>query len=367
MTPNLYGRPFRSQPEVYDLSKPITFKPDYMQGARHMDAPGVWAIDMLFTGTVGAVTGGALGRDAAKLFDKVVFNDADGILNCSGQGMRVVEQVDRGYKQRDPADITSGSTNTTYEYRLRWTIEPKRAVRERDYTLPILSFLDGGEFTIQCAAALPTGWAAIQTDWKVQLVAWIRDKRRKEAPSRRRIKEEAMTQQEFDYQINGFLRGAYGSSKLTTTGASSWAPYTTLNSRTMEWPSTFKTTNLVEDYRAGAIEMLGTNDEFTLATPGALPFVAPRYEQMTGRMVDTKSLHIDLLQAPPTNARLITDVLIDRDADQTTALFGYNSLAQTDAALKAGGKIVVADGDNPPVVGQNTQLARKLPVRPPSK
>ena len=362
MTPELRGITFRSNPEVYTLGAPITIKPDYLSNSKNMDAPEVWAMTLAFTGTVGAITGGALGRDAAKLYDNIRFREADDVLNCSGAGLRVLEQLEYGWRQIDPADVASGATNATYAYLLRIPFGlPWKSKRARDYAIPVSNFLNGGEFTIQTASALPTGWNTVQSDWRLQIFADVRDGRVKELKSRRRVREEAITQQEFDYQINGYLRAAIISSKLTTTGYTTLAPFTTLNSRTLRWPASFQTRMLTDEYRREQT-MHHTGDEFLLAATGAIPVLIPRRDQKIGCMIDTKSLHLDLLAAAPTSGRLITDVLIDRNAQQTADQMGYDGPGQAGAAIKTAGR-VVGEAGNFPTAAFNGDLARKLPIR----
>jgi hypothetical protein len=361
MRPALFGIPYRSNAEVYNAGTTITFKPDYLNGARDMDAPEVHAINIRFTGTVGAITGGAKGRDAAKLIDTVRFRDGDvDIWNVSGAGSRVMEQLDWGAKQIDPADIASGSTNATYSYILRISFNPYRSLRARDFAVPLGSFLDSGEFAIQTAAAVPTGWAAVQADWRIQLFAEVRDGRKRELKSRRRVKEEAMTQQEFDYQVNGSLRAAVVTSKLTTTGYTDLSGFTTLNSRTLMWPSGFQSALLTEFYRREH-NMFATNDEFLLAANGALPLYVPREKQKIGQMIDTKSLHVDFTAAAPTSARLITDVVIDRDANAGARQMGYEGPGPLGAAVNAKGQIKGVR-DNYRTNGFNGHLARRMPI-----
>jgi hypothetical protein len=364
MTPEQSLVTYRSNPETPALGSQITFKLDFMQNARRMNAPEVYEIDVVFTGTVGALTGGALGRDAAKLFENIRFRDSDDVWNTSGALARVNEQLEVGSRQTDPVDIASGSTNSSYVYRLRLPFAvPFRGARERDTAIPLSNFLDGGEFTVTFANVLPTGWNAIQSDWRVRLFAYIADGRVPEIKSRRRVKEEAATQQEFDYQINGFLRTAFLSSKLTTTGYTSLAAFTQINSRTLEFPAAFQTFELVDDYRYNVPGALGTNDEFLLATPGALPIMVPDIDQQIGRMIDTKTLHIDLLAAAPTSGRLWTDVIIDRNPDYTAMAMGYGDREQLAQAIRRAGHIQGGDGREYPAGGFNRDLARKLPIR----
>jgi hypothetical protein len=363
MNPNLAGKLFRSDALVYGLGSAFTFRPDFMAQARNMAAPEVAELIIRFTGTVGAITGGALGRDAAKVFDTVRFRDDDEVINASGAGLRVLEQMELGNKQIDPADITSGSTNVTYNYRLRIVLDPTemRAQRGRDFRIPLAHFLEGGELTIQTPAVLPTGWAAVQPDWRVRCYAYIIDGRVRELKSRRRIKEEAVTNQEFDYQINGSLRAAILTSKVTTTGYTSLLPYTTVFSRTLETVPSLEADVLLDRYRRNA-DSLGSNDEFALATPGALALMIPKKSQKVGEMIDCKTMHLDLQQAAPAGARLLTDTVVDRSPNLAALTEGYRSPGELAAAIRDYGYVV---GDSGNTLARNFvgPLARRLPIR----
>lgn len=367
MTPELYETPLRSNPETYSLNNTIVIKPDYLSAARTMDAPEVWALFVEFTGTVGAVSGGALGRDAAKLFSNIRFRSgSDDVYNASGPGGRIVEQLEWGISQVDPADIASAATNTTYTYILRIPFAlPKRAVRQRDTAIPLEEFMDGGEFALSTPAAVPTGWATVQNDWKLRIFADVRDGRVPELKTRRRIKEEAVTQQEFDYQVNGTLRSAILSSYLTTTGHTSLTGFTTLNSRTLKWPAAYQTSQLIDRYRRES-ESLASGDEFVRATTAAIPLHIPRRayggQGKIGTMPMMKSLHLDLLAAAPTGGRLITDVLIERDAYRSAQVLGYDSPQAAQAAVKAQGRVVGAAG-NYGVTSVPSALSARLPIR----
>lgn len=366
MNPEQKGLPLRSNPEVYSLNNGITFKLDFLAKARHMAAPVVDEIDIVFTGTVGGVTATVLGRDCAKIYDLIKFRDAEDVINASGAGMRVWEQMELGAKQVDGAAVASGATNASYNYRMRIPFNsPYRADRGEDFAIPLAHFLEGGEFTIQTPAAVPTGWAAVQNDWKVTLYAYVRDERKRELKSRRRIREEAVTQQEFDYQINGFLRAAILTSKLTTTGYTELlALYSSLNSRTLNWPASYATYELPDNYRFNT-EHFATNDEFLLTstTAGALGIVLPDRYQKTGQMIETKTLHLDLQAAAPTGGRLLTDVVVDRAADLAAIVAGFGSPGEVQQAVKERGKVNGGDGREYDVRAFNAALARKLPIR----
>jgi hypothetical protein len=363
MNPALSGKWFRSEKFVYGLNSQFVVRPDYLAPARQMTAPEVCQLAIVFTGTVGAVTGGALGRDAAKNFSQVLLRDEEEVVNASGAMLRVLEQVERGNKQVDPADISSGATNSSYVYRLNIMFEPleTRAERPRDFRIPLQHFLEGGQMLINTPAAVPSGWAAVQADQRIQVFALVKDGRVPELKTRRRIYEQNLTQQEFDYQVNGSVRCALLGSYLTTTGYTSLAAFSTLFSRTLETPPAFDTHIMVDEYRQFA-DSLGTNDEFTLATPGAIPLRVPRRNQKIGEMLMTKTLHLDLLAAAPASGKILIDAVIDRTPNLAALVAGYQSPGELAQAIKQHGE-VVGYGDSYKAAAFVGDLARKLPIR----
>lgn len=363
MNPEQNGLILRSNPEVFSLGSAITFKMNFLEQARQMVAPEVTEVDVVITGTVGAVAGGALGRDAAKLIDTVRFRDSDDVINASGAGLRVREQLELGHRQADPADIASGATNASYVYRLRIPLAvPRKSARARDTAIPLINFLEGGEFTVQTAAAVPTGFAAVQADMRMQLFAYVMDGRVPELKSRIRIKEEAVSQQEFDYQINGSLRTAILTSKLATTGYTDLTGFTAFNSRSLRWPAALATRELVDKYRYDSEYVDTARDEFLRTTTAALAIVSPEADQQIGRLIDLRTLHLDLLAAAPASGRLLTETIVDRAGDLAAQQLGYASPGDLAAAIKASGEVVGAAGSYP-VRSFNAALARRLPIR----
>lgn len=357
------GIVFRSNPETFSLGAGITFKTDFLAKARQMAAPEIHTITVEFTGSVGGVTATALGRDAAKLIDTVRIKDSDEIWNTSGAGARVLEQMEAGEFQIDPATVASAATNASYVYRLNLHIAPYwRAERPRDFALPVQYLLDGGEITLQTAAAVPTGWAAVQSDWRLRLFAHVIDGRVRELKSRRKVQEVAVTQQEFDYHVNGFMRAAILTSKLTTTGYTDLSGFSTLFSHTLDFPPAYQTHMVTDQYRRSSRSVNTATDEFLLAANGAIPLYVPLADQKTGKMIDTRTLHLDLLATAPTSGRLITDTVIDRNGEQSAMYAGYPSAGELAQAVRQHGVVVGSAGDYP-ASGFNAALARKLCIR----
>jgi hypothetical protein len=79
-------------------------------------------------------------------------------------------------------------------------------------------------------------------------------------------------------------------------------------------------------------------------------------------MIDLKTLHLDLLAGAPTGGRLLTDTIVDRNADLAAITEGYPSPGDLAQAVKQFGVVVGASG-NHKATRFNASLARKLPVR----
>ncbi len=319
-------------------------------------------IELVFEGVVTPVGGTAQGEDFAKLFEQVVFNDEAEMINASGPMLRLLEQVELGSKSVDPADIGVGVA-TTVRYRLKIMLEPldTRAIRPRDFRVPLANFLEGGNLTVRLASALPTNFGVVAASWNVIVFVKVHDGRKRELKSRRRIWDQVVQNQEFNYPINGAIRHAILGSKLTTTGYSDLAAYTTIYSKTLDLPPAFQTHILVDDYRMSA-DALGANDEFLLAAPGGIPLVFPTRGKKTGQMIDTPQLHIDLLAAAPTSGRLLIDAIVNRTPNMSTLAAGYGSPEDIATAVAARGR-VVGEAGNMKATELPKPLARKLPIR----
>jgi len=358
------GKWFRSEAMPWSAGNVLPVRLAFLDPARQMSAPEICEIVCVFTGTVGAVAGGAKGRDAAKLFGKVIVRDSEDIWNTSGAAARLVEQMELGGKQVDPSDLSSGTTNTTYEYHLRLVFEPERALRPRAFRVPLSAILGGGAIQIQWAAAVPKGLAAAQADWNVTIFMRVIDGRTKELKTRMKTWEHVINQQEFYYpNWGGLLRTAIISSTLTTTGYTSLAAFTTLYSQSLDTIPSLQTSMLVDLYRRFG-HALGTNDEFTLSTPGAIPLQVPSGDQKIGECPELLNLHLNLLQAAPTSGCLITQTIVDRNPTTAAMQLGLPSADALMATTKARGRTVIGDGDNPTVQEFGLpRLARKLPAR----
>jgi len=365
MNAGQYKKRFRSEQVQYGLSAGFPVKLDFLSAARQMQVPEVAKMSFILTGTMDTTGGGgttALGADAAKLFDQIRLSDEAEVIKASGALLRLQRQMELGSKAVDPGDVAS-AVNANYEFRMEFYFKPldTRACRPQDFRVPLEHFLDGGILEWNSAAAVPTGFGPVNADWRVRVEMDVEDARVKELKSRRRVYEQVVQNQDFEYAAPGSIRTAIVGSKLTTTGYTSLAAFTTIFSRTLELPPNFVVSGLREDYRQGA-DAIGANDNFLAATPTAIPLVFPHRFQRTGKMIDAKTLHIDLLQAAPASGRLLLDLVVNRTPNLAALVMGYPTPGELAQAIKARGQIV-GEGSNYPVAGSNLTLAQRLPIR----
>jgi hypothetical protein len=335
---------------------------NFLSNARHMTAPEVCELNIIFRGTVTPVGGTAQGEDFAKYFANVAFRDEAEMINASGNMLRLLATMELGSKYTDPADIGVGVATPVY-YNLPIMFEPldTRAERPRDFRVPLAHFLEGGNLLVQLAAALPTNHGVVAGDWNVDVYARVADGRKRELKSRRRIFEQVVNQQEFDYQVNGCIRSAILGSNLSTTGYTSLAAYTSINSRTLDLPPAFNPKILAEQYRRSS-DALGSGDDFVASTPNAIPLVFPTRAKKIGQMINTPTLHVDLLAAAPASCRLLVDAVVDRTPNMAALAAGYGSPEELAGAIQARGRVVGSAG-NMRAVEVPKPLARKLPIR----
>jgi len=369
MNAGLKGIWLRGEPIVYSLANNFPVKLDFLNKARQLTVPEVSVLSFVQTGTNDTSAGTGtnstfLGRDFAKLFSRVQFIDNQEVINASGAMLRILRQIELGAKAVDPPDNVTTNL-TTYVGRFDFHFEPldTRALRPRDFRVPLEHFLEGGQVNFQTPAAVPTGCGNVNADWRVRPEIKVHDGRIRELKSQRRVFEQVVANQDFEYPAVGSLRSAILGSALTTTGYTSMATVSNVFSRTLDLPPNFDTNSLREDYRKGA-DVIGANDEFLLATPGAVPLAFPGRAQKTGTMIDLpKSFHLDMLVAAPASARLLLDLVVDRPPNLAALVMGYNSPGELARAINQYGEIVIGDGDNPKATTFNATLARRLPIR----
>lgn len=354
---------FRSDPQAFSLGGTYNIKPDFLARAMKMHAPEVVEIVHRFSGVVDAVTGGALGRDAAKLVKKFIAADDSEWCNLSGASIRVIDQMEFGGASADPADVSSGATSSTYIFELRQTFTPPKSKRPRDFAIPVINFLEG-TMQVQFCDLLPTGWGAGSgaiggVALTYQMFARVVEGRKNELKSRRKLTEVSYNRDDTTYPIDGFVRGLYLSSVLTTTGYTSLAAITTLNSDNLELPPDLPTSLTRNKYRRESGYIDTTNDEFIRSTPTAIALVAPEREQKIGSMPQLNSVHVRI-GSTPTSAVLIMDRLVKRPVLLSAKQVGKDPSDYQIAFMREGR---VVDEKNTPTGEYAKDLAAVLPVR----
>ncbi len=359
MTPELDGTYYASNPEAFGLSSVLNIKTDFLAKSRKMAAPEIAEMIIRFNGSVAGVTGGALGIDTYKLVKKLIIQDDEEFVNISGASIRVLEQMDFGSKQVDPADVASAATSSSFVSTIRFTFEPPRMHRPKDFRVPTINLLEAGTLQLQLADALPTGWGTTSLSCRV----WCRvvDGRKKELKSRRKVTEQSFNRDDDFYPIDGAIRALLLSSVLTTTGYTDLSGITVQNSTNLEIFPDFPNGLAIDRYiRSSDSPLSATLDQVRAKT--AISIISPDRNQKIGAMPMVKAAHLRM-GSTPASCVLIRDVLVNRPMNVSGLLVNQPDQLSYQRAVTTSGRVRDGKSGGTPVTQYNPDLARILPIR----
>lgn len=362
MMPQNYGEWFRGESLSFSAGNKLKFKNDFLSKARNFQAPEIAEFCFQFTGSVGGVTATALGIDAPKLFSRFNIKDKDVRCDASGAVMYALNEVEFGAPVRGqlPATVASGSTNTSYNHISVIPYEfALQNMRIADFRIPVPYILEGGIIQCNCASAVPTGWAAAQSDWAVTVWARVVDQRTRELKSTLVYEQFNHTRSEDYFPIQGSARAILGTTDLTTTSYTSWSTFTAINSKAMELESDFDPRFYTHRYSRQKI--LDTTTTNLVTANSVVPYVFSDFNQKIGAMPNFDQLDIRLQASPLTSAVLLASKVIERNMSLGAMWMGYNGPGELAAAVQDYG--VIVDDHNTPYTQYDSTLASRMPVR----
>ncbi len=350
------GETFRSNPRDYAAASTVDIDMQFLRPALRWRAPVVRELIFHLRCTFLASGGAALATDTANLLAGIVVRDPGGdIVNVSGKGLRVINQLELGTHYVEQDTVTSGSTATDYDIFLRVVFDPRNAHRGADTALPVPFLTEGGAIQVTFGAAANVA----SVTGSLRVYAEVHDERRREAKARMVWLERTMSASEDDYPVMGSLRHAIHTSNLgATTGYSSLAGITQVDSRALQILA-LDPAYLRSRYRRLAGYERHTADAFVAATPVAIPILHASQGQHIGKMPDLKSFDYKIEDAAPTSSRIITCVITDRLGDPTARWLGFGSFAEYGAAMEARGKVITGSGSSP-IDKWDPKLTRRL-------
>jgi hypothetical protein len=365
MRPEDDGIWLRSRPMTYVAGQNIPVELNFLAAANGFNAPEVAEFALTFSGSVTAGAGGqALGRDFAKLIAKLQISDGELIVDASGAALRPWVQSEWGSVDVDPADVGTSATNASYEAILSLPFEPPKSLQTangpRNTRIPLVNLLESGRITISNPGTLPTNWSSVTLT--MELLTRVVEGRVKQANSRLKIWEQNVTNQEYYYDVGGSIRYAGLTSALTTTGYTTLAGFTSLNSRSLSWEPNFHPRTLRDRYRRQQFAV-SSADEHLLSAPGAIPLVQQDRYQKIGAMPMLDKLHLNLGAAAPTNGVLLLAAIIDRPPRLAARALGYTDVNAYIADVRNFGYVMDGNPGGSRVVDFDPKLANKLPLR----
>lgn len=360
------GKYFRSRAYTVALNGKISVEMNFLNPALSWDAADICEWKLRIFGTVkGGGGGSALGRDAAKWFSQVRISCGQNLVFASGATLRVNEQEEWGATSVDPADVASGVTNANYEYFLSIPYEHNKSSDDRDCVVSALGFFaNGGRVDVVFPSAEPTNWDPIATgvtSLQFELWAIVKEGRKKQVSSLLSIQEYTLTVTDDQIAVDGLLRALTLTSQLTTTGYTSMATLTSIDSRTLQYEAATDPRLLKERYKRSHFSF-SPNDENLLATPGAIPWFFPDTGQKMSQLPLLSKCHIRLNQAVPTESRFLVSAYQDRNPNYSAAAAGYDDVNSFLHDMKKYGVVrgLVTDI---PVTQFDSRMVNKMPLQ----
>lgn len=357
------GRVLRSNPIAMGDGVNTVVPLDFLGPALKMQAPVIRQL-LIHCQPIGdQATAVLLAEDSYKFVKSLRIADTAGDFfgPLPGCQIRVIEQLEAGDKQIDPAEVAVAN-DQTLGFFLKVHFDTAMAHRGADTAVELTRLtMPGGEIEISFQA--PTNWTFNASPGTCHIYAIVHDERVKEAKSRMVWRQVAITASEDHYGIKGSLRAAYVSSDLgVAAGYTSLAGITSISSDTLAMQA-LDTEILRQEYLAKS-KTRASDDEFLAATETALPLVTPSAGQHIGKMQDLDSLHVNL-GAIPASGRLVTCVIRDRSAEVAAQWFGFGSPEDYLNALKANAMVQGKGNRASHVKNWDNKIARRLPVRIP--
>lgn len=302
------------------------------------------------------------------------LNDAGGPrVNMQGPSLHNLCKAEYGLSYANAAaaaaGLGAGQTLRTY---LPIPVKPHKARRDRDYTIPVRDFLDGGQvfLTAGAATAQATGMTVVSANY--YLLFHVVDEGAPEAKSRFVLRDQAITAADFaGYPIGGFLRTALlYNGQVNENAGTAWGAQN-IDSNTLGYIQQTDT-DLRElflrqhnAFRADSGTIAAASaivNEDPIVTGQVVPLVWPQLRQKITDMPQMPTLHVRTNAAITVadQPKLITSVLEERNPTLTARVFGRSDVG---AAIGAAGMIKTANGQKKSVREFPPDLANVLPVK----
>lgn len=353
------GFVLRSEQLTHSAGSSEILRLNFLEKARAFSAPEVTRITIKGTFNVTADASGLTYEDAKKFLSRIRIRDEGGdFYDLSGAETRLVEQMELGDHYKEAAAIGASASDTAYD--VYWNVffrVPRRALRGRDFAVPLHHFLAGGE--LELGYQNPSDVDTL-TSGAYRVYFHCREARTRELKTRMEWRSQAMENIERAYPIHGVLRAALIGSNLATTGYSSLATITEIDSRTLNWPR-LDTDLLRDQYLYTGVNIDDDNDE--VRASNVIPLVLPSTMQRTTQLQSMDTLHIDQVVATVTSQRLITCVLKPRHVPLAALVLGHPEPALAAKAIKDHGKVVAQGKANRDASLWDRQTRSVLPIR----
>lgn len=303
----------------------------------------------------------------------IQLNDAGGPrINLRASSLHHLAKMEYGLSYANMPAVAASVGSAPMRVYMPLPIKPHKCRRDRDTTIPVRDFLDGGQVFLTAGAATAQTTGLTVTAATYYLLIKVVDEGVAEAKSRFVLRDQAIAVQDFaGYPIGGFLRGAlWYNGEVNESAATPWAS-AKYDSNTLGFIQQ-QDTDLRELYLRESVTF--RKDSGSIATASAVasedgvdtgqivPLVWPNQRQKISDYPQMPTLHVRTGGTITTSdlPKLITSVLEERNPTLTARVFGRSDVG---AQLGARGMVKTASGAKKPITDFPPDLANVLPVK----
>lgn len=327
--------------------------------------PELGVLKVVFRGSVTAGAGGPIaGEDACRILSNGrVYDVAGAIVDQAGTMWRAMAQAEYGSRYIDPANVLATVTNANYWLELPLTFEPYLAYGPNEFRMPAVLLREGKGINLVMNDATPGPNFTVNSG-TIQVWAKVYDAKSPHLRSRLVWKDQPMNADEDDYRFpDGSIRALLGVAPDTDAngGYVSWASNRTVNIPELRYVDMRRELQRYE-YIANQVTPATGN---IIVDEEAFPFFMATAEQEIGELPEYPGLRLELGEARPTGARLLSNHITDREPRMSAAAAGFGSVAALQAAIENRGEVITKSGGVPAKEFGNLGLLPRLNIKLP--
>lgn len=250
-----FSKFLQSQPYTWSANGVQSVDLSFLSSAKQFAFPMVTGLWIRGSLTVNTGASGGPARCHSLALSNILLRDLNGErVNLRGSSVRVIEHMLQSGAKIDTSNVNIAASQSSVAVEYFWRLPIGRAVlrrgmRRKDFSIPLLSLMDGGELRITYGAANPISGYVTTTAGTFDVFAEVQDYGVPELPPNFLFKDYSITQTEQYVPVNGRLYCFLAYAGEGGEGAqTAWSSHTVTSATTGH--TAYPDTVLREHYRA---------------------------------------------------------------------------------------------------------------------